>query len=130
LDGGTGNVIRTKQFSEKNAIDKVIGVGIAAHEGQLFGWFNQLLGVLTTSGLILMCISAFILWRRRKPKDVLGAPPAMPQATVGKVVSAIILLLALVLPVLAISLVLILLVEWLVLKRLKGLRRWLGLATS
>jgi uncharacterized iron-regulated membrane protein len=32
----------------------VIGYGIAAHEGQLFGLFNQLLGVATALGLILL----------------------------------------------------------------------------
>jgi uncharacterized iron-regulated membrane protein len=40
----------------------------------------------------------------------------------------VILLLALVLPLLAISLVVILLMEWLVLRRLENTRRWLGLA--
>jgi uncharacterized iron-regulated membrane protein len=129
LDGNSGNVIRTTFFDEKPAIDRVVGVGIAAHEGQLFGWFNQLLGVFTTMGLTLMCVSAFILWRRRKPKDALGAPPPLPNARTGKVVGAIILVLALVLPLLAISLVLILLLEWLILKRLPQTRRWLGLAT-
>lgn len=128
LDGSSGNVIRTKSFAEKPAIDRVIGVGIAAHEGQLFGWFNQLLGVFTTMGLTLMSVSAFILWRRRKPRDALGAPPPLPDARTGKVIGGIILALALVLPLLAISLVLVLLLEWLILKRVPQTRRWLGLA--
>jgi uncharacterized iron-regulated membrane protein len=130
LDSGTGNVIRTTGFSEKPTLDRVIGVGIAAHEGQLFGWFNQLLGVFTTSGLVLMSVSAFILWRRRKPEGVLGAPPPLPDASVGRVIGGIILVLAVALPLLAASLVLILSIEWLVLKRIHKARRWLGLTTS
>ncbi|MCR6653872.1 MAG: PepSY domain-containing protein [Cellvibrionaceae bacterium] len=128
LDGKSGNVIRSKNFAEKSTLDRVIGIGIAAHEGQLFGWFNQLLGVFTTSGLTLMSISAFILWRRRKPQDALGAPPPIPDGHVGKVVSGVILALALLLPLLAASLVIILLLEWLVLKRIQRIRRWLGLS--
>lgn len=129
LDSETGNIIRTKHFAEKNILDRVIGIGIAAHEGQLFGWLNQLLGVFTTTGLSLMSVSAFILWRRRKPQNVMGAPPVLPGASVGKVISGIILALALMLPLLAASLVIILLIEWLVLRRINWASQWLGLST-
>lgn len=124
----SGDLIRTQDFAEKPVLDRIIGTGIAAHEGQLFGWFNQLLGVFTTSGLMLMSLSAFILWRRRKPKDALGAPPPLPNERVSKVVGGVILVLALLLPLLAASIAVILLLECLVLKRIQGARRWLGLA--
>jgi uncharacterized iron-regulated membrane protein len=130
LDAASGNVIRTKGFNEKPTLDRIIGIGIAAHEGQLFGWFNQLLGVFTTAGLMLMSVSAFILWRRRKPQGALGAPPPLPNARVNRVVGGIILTLALLLPLLAASLGVILLIEWLILKRIPGTRRWLGLTTG
>lgn len=127
LDGDTGEVLKTKNFAEKKLLDRIIGTSIAAHEGHLFGWFNQLLGLFTTTCLVLMSISGFILWRRRKPAKILGAPPPMPQTNAGQVVAGVILVLALLLPLLAISLVLILISEWLVLRRLEGTRRWLGL---
>jgi len=128
LDGNTGEVLKVQTFAEKKTLDRIIGIGIAAHEGQLFGWFNQLLGLFTTGSLMLMSISGFILWCRRKPANILGAPPPMPQTAAGKVVACVVLVLALVLPLLAISLVVILLVEWLVLRRWEGTRRWLGLS--
>lgn len=127
FDGKTGELLRTQHFAEKKAIDRIIGVGIAAHEGQLFGWFNQLLGLLTTTGLMWMSISAFVLWRRRKPTGTLGAPPPFPQSRIGNTIGTIILLLALLLPLLALSIVSLVLLEWLVLRRLQGARRWLGL---
>ncbi len=75
-----------------------------------------------------MAVSGFILWRRRKPADALGAPPPphMP-ARMGGVV-AILLLLATLLPLLAASLVALWLIERLVLPHVPGLARWLGLA--
>lgn len=130
LDAETGNVIRTHHFSEKKTLDRIIGIGIAAHEGQLFGWLNQLLGVFTTVGLTLMGVSAFVLWRRRKPKDALGAPPPLPHAKVGKIVGGAVLILALVLPLLAASLIVILMFEWALLKRVPAIRHWLGITTS
>ena len=51
LDANTGVVLRDKGFDGKPMLDRVIGVGIAAHEGQLFGIANQLLGLFTALGL-------------------------------------------------------------------------------
>jgi uncharacterized iron-regulated membrane protein len=127
LNGETGEVIKVQPFQERPLIDRIVGIGVAAHEGQLFGWFNQLLGVITAVGLVAISVSGFVLWRRRKPVRELGAPPPFPDARVGKAVVAVTLLLAAVLPLLALSLLVIMLLEWLVLKRFKTSRRWLGL---
>ena len=35
-------------------LDRIVGIGVAAHEGQLFGWFNQLLGLLTAIGYMTL----------------------------------------------------------------------------
>ena len=41
--------VKRVTFADRALIDRVVGIGVAAHEGQLFGWFNQLLGLLTAS---------------------------------------------------------------------------------
>src|SRR3546814_2890515 len=103
-DMGTGREASREGFADGHVIDRVVGYGIAWHEGQLFGWVNQLVGVLTAIGLIMMAVSEFILWRRRKPGDVLGAPPpANIPARIGGV-AVILLTLAALLPLLAASL--------------------------
>lgn len=122
-----GNIEKQSGFADKKLLDRAIGIGIAAHEGYLFGWFNLLLGVLTCAGLILISVSGFILWRKRKPDSVLGAPPIMP-ARIGVAVVAITIGLALFLPLLALSLVVLLLAEFLIFRRIKPLGTWLGLA--
>lgn len=124
---GDGSIEKQSGFAEKKLLDRAIGVGIAAHEGYLFGWFNLVLGVLTCAGLILMSVSGFILWRKRKPDSVLGAPPAMP-TRVGFAVVAITLGLAVFLPLLAISLLALLAIEFLLLRRINSVNQWLGLS--
>jgi uncharacterized iron-regulated membrane protein len=124
---GDGSIEKQSSFADKTLLDRAIGIGIAAHEGYLLGWINLLLGVVTCAGLMLISVSGFILWRKRKPAAVLGAPPAMP-ARVGFAVVAITLGLAIFLPLLAISLVGLLLVEFLILRRISGVRYWLGLS--
>ena len=124
---GDGSIEKQNGFAEKKLLDRAIGVGIAAHEGYLFGWFNLVLGVLTCAGLILMSVSGFILWRKRKPDSVLGAPPAMP-IRVGFAVVVITIGLAIFLPLLAISLVALLIIEFVFLRRVSGISQWLGLS--
>lgn len=130
LNADTGEILSLTNFSDKAVIDKAIGIGIAAHEGQLFGWFNQLLGVLTTLGLVLMSVSGFILWRKRKPARALGAPPPLPCARAGKFVTGVVLVMAALLPLLAISLIVLLLIENMVLRRISATREWLGLSAE
>lgn len=122
-----GSIEKQSGFAEKKLVDRTIGIGIAAHEGYLFGWFNLLLGVLTCAGLLLISVSGFILWRKRKPESVLGAPPPMP-ARIGVAVVAITFGLALFLPLLAISLVVLLTIEFVLLRRIASVSQWLGLS--
>ena len=122
-----GSIEKQSGFAEKELVDRAIGIGIAAHEGYLFGWFNLVLGVLTCAGLILMSVSGFILWRKRKPDSALGAPSAIP-TRIGVAVVAITFGLALFLPLLALSLVALLIAEFIVLRRINGVSQWLGLS--
>ena len=126
----TGEAVVRKTFGEKHVIDQIVGIGIAAHEGQLFAPLNQILGVLTAVGLVTLCVSAFVMWRRRAPAGVLGAPPPIPDARIGWGLAVLILTCAVLLPVLGISLLLIGALEWGVLRRLPAARRWLGLSPA
>ena len=128
LSPATGEVMARSTFGGKHIIDQIVGVGIAAHEGQLFAPLNQILGLLTAAGLVTLCVSACVMWRRRAPEGVLGAPPPIPDARVGWGLAALIVACGLLLPVLGISLLLIGVVEWGVLRRWPQARRWLGLA--
>ena len=127
VNGDTGEVLSRDGFRQKHWIDQAVSVGIAAHEGALFGWPNQILGLLTVLGLLLICCSGLILWWRRRDQGVLGAPKALlsPRVSLGLVI--IIVLLGLYLPLFGTSLLAVLLCEWLILRRIPPVRDWLGL---
>ena len=74
LDRRTGALLREQTFGEKPLLDRIVGIGVAAHEGQLFGPANQVLGLGTALGLITMCVSAVVMWWRRRPGGTLGVP--------------------------------------------------------
>jgi uncharacterized iron-regulated membrane protein len=108
LDPFTGELAHETPFSEKTTLDKAIHIGIAAHEGQLFGIANQLLGLFTSLGLVTLCISAIVMWWRRRPDGSLGVPaPKIAQFRVTPALWVGIVDVALLLPVLGASLILL-----------------------
>ena len=131
LDAQTGKIKSRKNFAERPLLDRVIGYGIAIHEGQLFGWFNQLLGLLTALGLVLLSVSGVVLWWRRRTPSVLGAPPSRNRSgepsQYAFVLMATVALLGVLLPFLGISLLLVLIVERYVLRNIPSARNFLGL---
>jgi uncharacterized iron-regulated membrane protein len=126
-DPMTGRQTSRETFADKHVIDRVVGYGVAWHEGHLFGIVNQVIGVCTALMLSALSLTGFILWRRRKPAVTLGAPaPSKLPVRMGGVVT-LTLLLSVLLPMLAISLALVLALEFAVLRRLPATARWLGL---
>jgi uncharacterized iron-regulated membrane protein len=106
LDRMTGALLREDGFAYKSALDKTIHVGISAHEGALFGWANQALGLFTALGLITMCVSAIVMWWRRRPDGKLGIPaPRVAEFRIRWPLTIAIVALALLFPVLGLSLV-------------------------
>lgn len=85
--------------------------------------------MLTALALVTLTVNGFVMWRRRKPEATLGAPP-LPSVPARIGVAIIMLMLAVLLPLLALSLLGIALVERLVLSRIPRVRDWLGLRTS
>ncbi len=127
LDPKTGEILSRENFADRHWVDRAVGFGIAAHEGALFGWVNQLLGAVTTLGLLLLSVSGVILWWRRRDQGVLGAPKPRLNPRVSWGLISIILLIGICLPLFAASLAFVLLLEWLLLSRIPRVRNWLGL---
>lgn len=128
VDGATGAILAKGTFYDRPIVDRITSMGISAHEGHLFGWLNQAIGVFTAVSLILVAVSSVVLWWKRRPAGVLGAPkpkPVRPAITAGLV--AIIVCLSIVLPMLGTSIILLLIVERIVLRRIPSVRTWLGL---
>jgi uncharacterized iron-regulated membrane protein len=130
LDGRSGAILTRKDFDQRHLIDRIVAIGVAAHEGQLFGWANQLLSLATAMGLILMSVGAVVLWWGRRAVGVLGAPPA-PQILAGSIgLVALMIGFGLALPLLGVSMIAVGLTDRLVLRRIPRIRDWLGLRTD
>jgi uncharacterized iron-regulated membrane protein len=115
VDSRSGEIVRDRGFAQRKTLDRVIGIGISAHEGQLFGLANQLLGLAAALGLITLCVSAVVLWWRNRPVGELGAPaPKVNGFRIERGLAALIVLLAILLPVFGASLLVVALLDRLI----------------
>ncbi len=127
LDPVSAAIRKRTDFHQRHWIDRLVGIGIAAHEGQLFGLFNQLLGLFTALGLVVVCTSSAVLWWRRRPPGVLGAPCTRSHAAVPLWILVPVFFLALCLPLLGASMLIVLTAERFLLRRIPAVSNWLGL---
>ncbi len=126
VDQYSGAVLTDVRYADYGIMGKAITLGIALHEGKLFGLANQLLGLLLCVGLIGMMVSSLVMWRKRKPENGLGAPGGNVDIKIKRAVTITMLLLGLVMPLVGISIIVVLLLDKLVFVRIKRLKAWLG----
>ena len=108
-DPQSGTELSRNGFADKHPIDRAINIGIAWHEGALFGLTNQIMGLVIALALIALSVLGVLMWLKRRPKGKLAAPP--PGGRLPRGLIAVVVLLALLLPLFGISLVAILLID-------------------
>jgi len=125
-----GRILKRVDFAQRPVIDRMVGIGVSAHEGQLFGWPNQLLGLFTATGLSLVCVSAVMLWWGRRRPGRLGAPAPHETSPLAIGAFALIVVLGVLLPLFGLSLLIVRLLEWAWLRRWPRAARFLGLQAA
>jgi uncharacterized iron-regulated membrane protein len=128
FDPKSFQLVKESRFSDRPLIDRVFGFGVAAHEGQLFGWPNQLLALMTALGYLTLVITSTLMWWRRRPEGVLGAPKEiLPRRPLARPLIALVIILGLLLPTLGLSLLFVRLAESIIRRAFPAHARWLGL---
>lgn len=118
IDQYSGKVLADLRFDDYGTMAKAIEIGIALHEGRFFGWPNQLLAALTCLGLAGISVTGLIMWWKRKPQGKLGAPALPKDFKLMKGVALIIVAFGLFFPLVGISILAVLFIDLLVIKRI------------
>jgi uncharacterized iron-regulated membrane protein len=82
IDQYSGKPLVDLSFDQYPAFGKAIEWGINVHQGQEWGLFNQLLMLATCVAIVLSCVTAVVMWWKRRPAGRLGVPPMPPQRSV------------------------------------------------
>ncbi|QZA81526.1 PepSY-associated TM helix domain-containing protein [Deefgea piscis] len=117
LDQYSGKVLADIRFADYGWVPKAVEYGIAIHEGKYFGLPNQLLMLSACVLLILISISGVVMWLKRRPVGQFAAPKTAQSLLHWKTGSLILLALALLLPMVLISVLLVFALDFLLLRR-------------
>lgn len=126
IDQYSGKVLADLRWQDYGLVPKAVELGVAIHMGRYFGLANQLLMLLACLIIILLCVSGAVLWWRRKPTDRLGAPALPAHVQHWRIPLAIVAVLGLAFPLVGLSLLLVLLLDYLILARIPAWKRWVN----
>ncbi|NQX66094.1 PepSY domain-containing protein [Paenibacillus alba] len=126
IDQYSGNVLADQRFQDFSFMAKAITIGIALHQGEYFGATNQIICLMVCLGIILVAASGVVMWWLRKPEGRVGAPALPKDFKMVKWVALITIGLGIVFPLVGISLLIVLILDGLVLRRLPALKKVLG----
>jgi len=119
IDQYTGAIVTATQTAELKTMVRVLAFVESLHQGLTFGMTSKILAFLTCLALIGMVITGVWMWWNRRPKGETGFPQRPKQEAVPKWVWGLTVLLAILLPTVGASIVLILFGDWLV-RRIVG----------
>ena len=79
VDPSDASVVSTLRWADWPGLAQLSRLGIQAHMGYLFGWFNQLLLVSVVAGLLCVIFWGYRMWWLRRPRGsalAFGRTPA------------------------------------------------------
>ncbi|MDR6775657.1 PepSY domain-containing protein [Azospirillum sp. BE72] len=117
IDQYTGKPLIDMSFADFGPLGKSLEWGINVHMGQEFGVANQLVMLVVSTAIIVMSVSAAVMWWKRRPKGSLGVPPLPRDRAVLRGVVTILAVGGVVFPLVGASLLVMLLLDWLFTRR-------------
>ncbi|SSY81150.1 PepSY-associated TM helix domain-containing protein [Alysiella crassa] len=125
IDRYSGNVLADIRFADYNWFGQFMAVSIAFHMGTM-GWWSVALNVVFCLAIIYLCVSAYVLWWKRRPRGMGLCPPAQGRVLPNwKVATIILSVVALIFPTAAVAIMVFALLDWILISRVAVLRKWL-----
>jgi uncharacterized iron-regulated membrane protein len=126
VDRYGGEVVSTYGFDDYPALAKVVSLGIGLHEGRALGLWSFWGSALMCVAVVFMCVSGPLMWWRRRPRGTgsVGAPRGRMPLRSSPALLVGLVALGVFLPVFGISLLVVLLLDQMVLRRVPAMAGW------
>ena len=121
IDQYSGDVLQRFDFADNPIIARTVSKGISFHQGELYGWLNLAQNTFAALLVLVLSISGFVAWWKRKPEGKLGVPAA-PEAALGLGMMALVVVLSLLFPLVGASLIVALVLDWALFRRIGWFR--------
>lgn len=120
LDQYSGKPLFDGGFSDLGGVGKAIEFGISVHQGQEFGRINQFVMLTACLAIILMAVSAIVMWWKRRPEGALGAPRYPEDYRIPRTILIIACIIGALFPLVGLSLAAALAVDFLIPAQLRS----------
>lgn len=118
IDQFSGAIVNRVDFDDYPPIAAAVSLGIAFHQGELYGLVNKLQNLLAAGLGLTLSITGFVAWWKRRPAGSIGVPQTMLSNSLGKGLAISIIVLAVLLPLMGLSLIVVLLLDWILFRKL------------
>ena len=98
-------------LAELGALGRAAEWGISVHMGQEFGLANQIALLIACVAVVLMAVSAIMMWWKRRPAGGIGAPSLPADWRIPRFILAVALVAAVFFPLVGLSLIIALAVD-------------------
>lgn len=126
VDQYTGETLGQASWDDFPVTAKAVSYGIRLHQGELFGFLGFTLMLLGALAAIWMCVTAFIMWWKRRPQGKLGAPPFPGNWQIPRGIAIITIAFGILFPLVGVSLILIWLLDRFLFPRIPVAAKFLG----
>ncbi|TRL43242.1 PepSY-associated TM helix domain-containing protein [Rhizobium straminoryzae] len=116
LDQYSGTPLLDMSYADYGPLGRALEWGINVHLGQQFGLANQIVLTIACMAIILLAVSAGIMWWKRRPQGALGVPPMPSDPRVFRGLIAILVVGGLIFPLVGASLIVLLILDMAYLK--------------
>ncbi|MDO7937950.1 PepSY domain-containing protein [Xanthomonas euvesicatoria pv. eucalypti] len=106
LDQYSGAVLLDMRYRDYGPLAKLLEWGINVHLGQQYGTANQLILLFACIAIVLLCVSAAVMWWKRRPSGGLGVPPLPADPRTLRGLMVLLVLCGLIFPLVGLSLLL------------------------
>lgn len=117
LDQYSGKPLIDMSYADYGPLGKTLEFGINVHMGQQFGLANQLILLVVCAGIVVLAVSAGVMWWKRRPRGSLGVPPLPADKRVLRGLVGLLVLGGLAFPLTGLSLLVMLGLDWLITRR-------------
>lgn len=129
VDQFGGQALSTYGYEDYPKLAKAVSQGIALHEGRRFGVINLWVSLGFCVAVVVLCVTGPMMWWRRRPAGAgMGAPRGRLPIRRTWWVALLLVALGLFLPVFGASLLLVLLLDQALLRRIPRLRAMFAVA--
>ena len=128
VDQYSGKVLANVAFADYSAAGKAMAVGIPFHMG-LMGLWNLVLNTLVCLSVVFLSVSGVVMWWMRRPKGIalrVFAPKTPDDLPHWRGAMILMLAVSLAFPLAGITLLSVLALDYLIVKRIPALRRAFG----